>query len=428
MKMYKSYKLSKLLKLTIFFITLSLLLIFSKTNFSVVRESVNLFLSSIVPSLFPFIFFTEIILKTDVINLLTRLFGNVISKIFKVSKNSVSSIIIGFLCGFPMGAKTVSTLYKEDKISKKDADILLSFVNNCNPAFILSTIGIAVFNNLTIGIILLVSHLISSILIGIIYSKKYISTNNIIHKNMQNYNNTYNKSCNNSIKNINWNVTRNENGNKNKNKNININKNINKNNDNFFYVVKTSILNSFVTLGNILGFIIIFNLLSNLTIVFLEKINLSNYFTAIVSAIFEITNGCNKISMINFDYKIKICIVSFVLGFSGLCILAQIYSTICEQGFKFTSLLKSKLVHGILSSIITYIILTFIDLNLETVNVYSNVENANAEYTYYINNMKTSYLISTFAISLILLIYFICTKYIVIKKKGRKVTTLKKGA
>lgn len=398
MKIYKSYKLTKLLKLTIFFITLSLLLLFSKTNFSVVRESVNLFISNIVPSLFPFIFFTEIILKTDIINLLSKLFGNFISKIFKISKDSVSSIIIGFLCGFPMGAKTVNTLYNENKISKKDADILLSFVNNCNPAFILSTIGIAVFNNLVIGIILLISHLTSSILIGIIYSRKYISTNNIIHKKVQNYNNSSNKCYNNS------------------------------NNISFFYIIRTSILNSFVTLGNILGFIIIFNLLSNLTIVFLEKINISNCITAIVSAIFEITNGCNKISMINIDYTTKICMVSFALGFSGLCILAQIYSTIFEQGFKFTPLLKSKLIHGILSTIITYIILMFTDLNFETINVYANIEKANAEYTYYINNMKTSYLISTFAISIILLIYYIYIKYKVVKKKGRKVTTLKKGA
>lgn len=395
MKIYKSYKISKLLKLIIFYITLSLLIIYSKENFSVVKTSVHLFIDNIIPSLFPFILFTEIILKTDIINLLTKLFGNFISKFFNVSKASVNSIIIGFLCGFPMGAKTVSTLYKDNKITKDDANILLSFVNNCNPVFILSTIGIGIFNNFSIGIILLISHLISSILIGIIYSRKYISTSsNIIHKNELNCNKSYE----------------------------------NYNNINFFYAIKTSILNSFVTLGNILGFMIIFNLLSNFTIILFEKIYASNYITTITSVIFEITNGCNKINMLNIDYITKICITSFALGFSGLCILAQIYSTICEQGFKFTSLIKCKLVHGILSTVITYIILIFIDTKFKSINIYSNIENANAEYTYYINNMKISYLTSTFAISIILFIYYIYKKYKVVKKKGRKVTTLKKGA
>lgn len=394
MKIYKSGKLLKLLKLAIFFVTLCSLLLFSKTNFNSVKESVNLFFTNIFPSLFPFILFTEVILKTNIIILLTKIFGNFVSKIFKVSKSSVSSVIIGFLCGYPMGAKTVNTLYENGNISKKDANILLSFVNNCNPAFILSTIGIAIFNNITIGIILLISHLISAILIGIIYSRKYInSTSNIIHKKTPNCNIPLKKS----------------------------------NNINLFYVIKTSILNSLVTLGNILGFIIIFNLLSNLIKIILEKINVSDFIITFFSGIFEITNGCNMLNTLDINIVFKICSISFLLGFSGLCILCQIYSVIFEQGFKFLDLLKSKFYHGILSFIITYIILKFLYPNPESLNVYSNIENANAEYTYYINNMKISYLYSTFAISIILLIYYIYIKHIAVKKKGRKAFTLKKG-
>lgn len=394
MKIYKSGKLLKLLKLAIFFVTLCSLLLFSKTNFNSVKESVNLFFTNIFPSLFPFILFTEVILKTNIIILLTKIFGNFVSKIFKVSKSSVSSVIIGFLCGYPMGAKTVNTLYENGNISKKDANILLSFVNNCNPAFILSTIGIAIFNNITIGIILLISHLISAILIGIIYSRKYInSTSNIIHKKTPN--------CNIPLKKC--------------------------NNINLFYVIKTSILNSLVTLGNILGFIIIFNLLSNLIKIILEKINVSDFIITFFSGIFEITNGCNMLNTLDINIVFKICSISFLLGFSGLCILCQIYSVIFEQGFKFLDLLKSKFYHGILSFIITYIILKFLYPNPESLNVYSNIENANAEYTYYINNMKISYLYSTFAISIILLIYYIYIKHIAVKKKGRKAFTLKKG-
>ena len=394
MKIYKSGKLFKLIKLAIFFITLCSLLLFSKTNFNSVKDSVNLFFTNIFPSLFPFILFTEVILKTDIILLLTKIFGSLISKIFRINKNSVSSVIIGFLCGYPMGAKSVSTLYENGNISKKDATILLSFVNNCNPAFILSTIGIAIFNNITIGIILLISHLISAILIGIIYSRKYInSTTNIIHKKMLNCNIPLQKS----------------------------------DNINFFYIIKKSIFNSLITLGNILGFIIIFNLLSNLIIIILEKIYISDFVISFLSGILEITKGCYMLNTLDINIVFKICSISFILGFSGFCILCQIYSVIFEQGFKFLDLLKSKFYHGILSFIITYIILKFLYPNPEILNVYSNIENANAEYTYYINNMKFSYLYSTFAISIILLIYYIYIKHIAVKKKGRKAFTLKKG-
>lgn len=392
MKIYKSYKIKSIFKLFIFVITLFLLLFLSKENFNTVKKSVNIFFSNVVPSLLPFILFTEIILKTDIIFLLTKIFGNLISKIFKVNKNSASSVIIGFLCGFPMGSKSVNTLYENKKINKSDANILLTFVNNCNPAFLISTIGIGIFNDIKIGFILLISHVLSSIIIGLIYSRKHLfSLDNIIHKN--------NENCK-RIKNYNIN-----NLNRGKNK-ININQN-------FFIVIRNSILNSFVTLGNILGFIIIFNLLSNIINIFLEKIGISNYITTFIYGLFEITNGCNEIYSLQMDYKIKICIISFILGFSGICILCQVFSTICEQNFKFLDLVKSKFLHGILSFILTYIILKFV--NLEVIHVFKNVEIANAELAYYINNMTIAYLISTFAIFLIIFIYYVYVKIKTIK-------------
>ena len=82
-----------------------------------------------------------------------------------------------------MGAKTVSKLYEDSEISKYEADKLLLFINNCNPAFILSTIGIGIFHNIYIGILLATSHYISSILIGIFKSASIYNLNNKSHFN-----------------------------------------------------------------------------------------------------------------------------------------------------------------------------------------------------------------------------------------------------
>ena len=68
MKIYKSYTLKNILNIFIFLISLFILLIFSKDNFSSVKSSISIFISSIIPSLFPFIFFTEFILNTDILN------------------------------------------------------------------------------------------------------------------------------------------------------------------------------------------------------------------------------------------------------------------------------------------------------------------------------------------------------------------------
>ena len=47
-------------------------------------------------------------------------------------------IVMGFLCGFPMGAKIVNDLYKTDQLSQKEAELLMGFCNNLGPIFMLN--------------------------------------------------------------------------------------------------------------------------------------------------------------------------------------------------------------------------------------------------------------------------------------------------
>ena len=85
MKLYKTYTLKKLLNITCFFIILLMLIIFSKENFNSTKNSLNLFLNNVFPSLFPFILFTEIILNTNIIETISNFLGKTITKIFKIS-------------------------------------------------------------------------------------------------------------------------------------------------------------------------------------------------------------------------------------------------------------------------------------------------------------------------------------------------------
>ena len=368
MKIYKTYNIKTVIKFLLFVITLSFLLILSKQNFESVKDSVMVFITNILPSLFPFILFTEVILHTNMINILSRIFGRIISKVFKVNNNASSAVIIGFLCGFPMGAKTVNTLYTQNKISRKDAKILLSFVNNCNPAFILSTIGVAVFYNMQIGVILLTSHLISAILIGIIYSRIYNTV--IIHENSQ-FLNSFNEKTNKIKKNI-----------------------------SSFEIIKLSIFNAFKTLSNILGFIIIFNLLFNILYTLFNNLNIDNNIVKFISSIFEVTKGCYNINNITTNLDNRILLTSFALGFSGLCIICQIYSTICDSNFKLRDIVIPKIFHGIISTLITYILLRIITIT----DVNTNIEETQIN-DMYISNIKFYYLISTLVIIFSLLIY-----------------------
>ncbi|MEG0872438.1 MAG: hypothetical protein RSG48_00525 [Clostridia bacterium] len=403
MRYFSTYKLKDILRIFLFCTILALLLILSKENFDSVKSSIAIFLSSVVPSLFPFIFFTEFVLNLKIINTISSYFGKVISKIFCITKNATPAIIIGFLCGFPMGAKTVAILYENNKISKIEAEKLLQFVNNCNPAFLISTIGIGVFYNIKIGIILAISHYLSAIIFCFLYSNNLLNT--IILKKQSN-----SKSLSKTL--------------------VNLDKKIAKHTQKIgvFENIRISIANTFKNLGIILGFIIIFNLLFNVIELLLQKLNIDKKIISILSGIFEITNGSNNIYNTNITITIKICIISFIVGFSGICILCQIYSTVYKHGFSFKKIILSKFIQGILSFVITYIILSFVNIsdilsqgctsNI-TIDVFS-LQNSNIDYLEYINILKASYLNSIFFIIFILSTYLFIFNFIINKNKESK--------
>lgn len=380
MKIFKSYNIKNIIKIFLFTVIILILLIFSKDNFENVKNTVQIFIYSIIPSLFPFIFFTEFILNTDILNTVQNTTGKYISKIFRVSKNASPAILTGFLCGFPMGAKTVSHLYDTNQISKKESFKLLSYINNCNPAFIISSIGIGIMYNIKLGILLAISHYLASLLMSFIPFKN--SSLDIIHE-----------------------------------KDINLNTFSKKNNikpQNIFEIIKVCIKNSFSTLTMIFGFMIIFNLLFSVINNILTIFNVSNNITAIVSGLFEVTIGINNVYNLPLNINTKLLIISFLTGFSGLCIIFQIYSCICIKDFSIKKLILFKILHGIISCFLSYILLKYTNIfNGNTINVYNSVDEL--KKTYYIHNMKISYLVSTIIIILILFIYYIIHKKVAYK-------------
>ncbi|MEG1705176.1 MAG: hypothetical protein RR290_01195 [Clostridia bacterium] len=112
------------------------------------------------------------------------------------------------------------------------------------------------YNNISIGTLLLISHILASIIIGFIYS------HTIIHekKDFLKYNsvNSY------------------QNG-----ENL---QNISK-----FELLQKSILNSFTTLSFIFGFMIIFNLFADILLVFIKNFTSNIYILNILTGIFEVT-------------------------------------------------------------------------------------------------------------------------------------------
>ncbi|MEG2235283.1 MAG: hypothetical protein RR144_02450 [Clostridia bacterium] len=78
------------------------------------------------------------------------------------------------------------------------------------------------------------------------------------------------------------------------------------------------------------------------------------------------------------NYITSILITSFLLGFSGISIIFQIKSTLKNLKISFKKLIIFKLLHGILSVIIAYILLKYSNIvNVTALPIFSNIQKTN---------------------------------------------------
>ena len=59
-------------------------------------------------------------------------------RLYRMSRNCVYCLLLGFLCGFPMGARTIAEMYERKQLTKREAECLLAFCNNIGPVYYIS--------------------------------------------------------------------------------------------------------------------------------------------------------------------------------------------------------------------------------------------------------------------------------------------------
>lgn len=102
------------------------------------RDGLTLWLNVMLPTLLPFLILTGILLKTGNIQNLLKPLSSPGKILLGLSPVGIYVLILGFLCGYPMGAKLSHDLYINQQLSRREAEYLLSFSCNASPGFIIS--------------------------------------------------------------------------------------------------------------------------------------------------------------------------------------------------------------------------------------------------------------------------------------------------
>lgn len=297
----------KKLLFTIFCITqIGFILVYPTETLKAAREGLNLWLNVMIPTLLPFLICTGILVQTGLISRLLAPFKTLWKIVFGISPAGAYAVLVGMLCGYPMGAKTTSDLYENGQITKKEAEYLLTFVNQPSPVFVRTYLCQICLNDrvpfFKMMLILWVSEWMTAQFFRfIIFRKKnYFGEETVMKKETP----------------------------------------ATSSSEAFLDV---SIMNGFETVTRLGGYILMFSILSACISHFWNMKNLIGY---TLSGILELTTGLCRLQNANIHMQWKYLLTLFLTAFGGICITFQTRSLVTRK-LSMLPYITAKLLNGI---------------------------------------------------------------------------------
>lgn len=306
------------------------LVLFPQQCISAGKEGISLCLNALVPSLFPFFVVSSLIIEMGIADTLGRLTRPLMRRVFNIGGACSSAMILGFVGGYPVGAKTAISLYRARKCSRIEAERMLSFCNNSGPAFILGVVGAGVFMDSRVGLLLYLSHILASVAVGLIFRKwGGVSVMRSASEETA-FRPVTNKAD----------------------------------------ILIKSIVNSFSATFNICGFVIFFS-------VFIKLLFLSGIIPAIAQAaafllrplgvsdntaeqfiigVIELTSGVWSLKDAAAGLSRSAAMAAFMLGWAGLSVHFQVLSFLRDTGLTAKSYILGKLLHAVISAVIAIMV------------------------------------------------------------------------
>lgn len=312
------------------------LLIFSNDNLVAAKNGIFMWYSSVLPSLLPFFMATELISYTNIVPYIGKILTPIMRPLFNVPGEGAFALILGIISGYPVGAKMVVTLKENGICTSAEAERLLAFTNNSGPLFIIGTVGLGIFLDYKIGLLLLFTHILACLSVGFLF--RFWKKNSFEDK-----------------KNYKFNFAQN---------NISF--------CNLGEVLSKSIISSINSIVMIGGFIVLFSviitMLTNSKILQIISLlfqpifsifNISNFTSiSLITGIIEVTNGLFALSHVsNISIYLKLYLTSFLLGFGGFSVLLQVLSITSKAKISIKPYFIGKLLQAIFAVVYTVLLL-----------------------------------------------------------------------
>ena len=272
-----------------------------------VTEGMRFAVFTVIPSAFPFMIVSDLY---TVYGYPEKLWGisRIFTRLFGIPKCGIRALIAGNVSGFPIGAKIASELYTGGGIDKENAEKLCAYSNNPSIPFTVGAIGLGLYGNGDVGVLLLISTYLSCLMTGLIFK------NNKVQKT--------------------------ENGR---------------------YIPGDFDLVSSIKAAGLSSLNILFFVTAFFALLGVIKTFTDNEGILILSSLFiEITSGVNTVARSHLPEAVKLSLTAFALGFGSISVMMQSSFFMKNAGLRLRSYLKIKIVQGLFSSIICLVIYSLI--------------------------------------------------------------------
>ena len=287
------------------FICCGLMVVFPTTALYSARKGISLWMTDVLPALLPFFICANFLQSIGVIRLL---------------KSGVFPFIMSVLSGYPMGAKIIGDLKRQDEISLNEACRLMSFCSTSGPAFMVGAVGAGMLGSGTMGAIIAAAHYAGALANGVLFTAIFgrdgsssITTGKLQQRSLQ---------------------------------------------ESF----TESIVMSLKSLGIILAYIVLFMFVTDL-------LHLSGVLSlapgqemrALIKGILEMTVGCGAVAECSGAADIVKCtLCAFIISWGGLSVMGQTMSMLSGTGISMRYIFISKLSHGLFSAAAAFVLATFV--------------------------------------------------------------------
>ncbi|TGB05495.1 sporulation integral membrane protein YlbJ [Halobacillus salinus] len=311
------------------------LIVYPQAALKASLRGLDLWWEVVFPSLLPFFITAELMIGFGLVHGLGALSERLMRPLFNVPGCGGFVWVMGMASGYPAGAKWTADLRKNGQVSRAEAERLVAFTNASSPLFIFGAIAVGFFHSAKLGFLIALCHYGGNFLVGIgmRYYKKDETSLERASRNpgLRNAFDTMHSSR------------------------LQDGRSIGK-------LMGDAVTKSVDTLLMVGGFIMLFSVMTELLkqtgMIHLVSHGLTwlqipyNFHIPIVSGMLEMTTGIGSITATSEPLLAQLMLVSFLLGFHGFSIQAQIASILASTDISFKPYAMARIAHGTIAALL----------------------------------------------------------------------------